>query len=149
MEVNEELQIKVNELAVAIRRRVILQCIVLDYNRCNQEAPGENVLASRIDDYMGIKCPTQCFDKLFFEAAMRKMEKGCKIVPANYYELEWCAQNCDIRAEKFGWLPPKKKVFLQGKEFEELDTLYKSLGKAIPPKDLTPKALIQFAEEIA
>jgi hypothetical protein len=132
-------QCKINTLARALRLQVINYLVKEDIFKYRGENLNDDDMAMTVQLIDRLPCCTRKLPELFRDAHRMHCEKGMMPHSVTVGDLEWCMEfrfigyKCEQNV-KYSWLPaPEETMLRRLPAFVQLDKIYKSTKKAIPP----------------
>lgn len=128
------MQDRINELAKALRVKVIKKLVERDFMRHNKDLTPEH-LAFMVFEIDRLPIDTRRMSEAFRDAHRMHEDKGLAPHAVCVGDLEWCTiYGSGYHSPKFGWLPKTADSELCAlPEYIELDKIYKREKKAIAP----------------
>lgn len=128
------MQERINELAKALRVKVIKKLVERDFMRHNKELTPEH-LAFMVIEIDRLPIDTRRMSEAFRDAHKMHEDKGLAPHAVCVGDLDWCVTyGSGYQSPKFGWLPKTADAELCAlPEYIELDKIYRREGKYIAP----------------
>lgn len=132
------MQKRINELAKALRVKVIKKLVERDFMRHNKELTPEH-LAFMVIEIDRLPIDTRRMSEAFRDAHKMHEDKGLAPHAVCVGDLDWCVTyGSGYNSSKLGWLPKTADAELCAlPEYIELDKIYKRERKAIAPNYTT------------
>lgn len=132
------MQERINELAKALRVKVIKKLVERDFMRHNKDLTTEH-LAFMVFEIDRLPIDTRRMSEAFRDAHKMHEDKGLAPHAVCVGDLDWCVTyGSGYQSPKLGWLPKTADTELCAlPEYIELDKIYKREGKAIAPSYTT------------
>jgi len=132
------MQERINELAKALRVKVIKKLVERDFMRHNKDITPEH-LAFMVLEIDRLPIDTRRMSEAFRDAHKMHEDKGLAPHAVCVGDLDWCVTyGSGYNSPKLGWLPKTADAELCAlPEYIELDKIYKRERKAIAPNYTT------------
>ena len=132
------MQDRINELAKALRVKVIKKLVERDFMRHNKDITPEH-LAFMVLEIDRLPIDTRRMSEAFRDAHKMHEDKGLAPHAVCVGDLDWCVTyGSGYNSPKLGWLPKTADAELCAlPEYIELDKIYKRERKAIAPNYTT------------